>query len=83
MTAEIHITLEDGSEDFVIVTGEDADDVHVKACVEVIARGGRDPWSRVLDMELRDEHDPDFELPIGAAPSLPMDLCSDIPEDDR
>ena len=45
MKAEIHMTLPDGSEDMVIVTGEDADDVHAKACVEVITRGGKDPWA--------------------------------------
>ena len=49
MKAEIHMTLEDGTEDMVLVEGHDPDDLHAKACVEVIARGGRDPWSRVVE----------------------------------
>ena len=43
MKAEVHMTLEDGSEDVVIVTATDPDDFHAKACVVVIERGRKRP----------------------------------------
>ena len=48
MTAEIHMTLPDGTDDMVLISGKDPDEIHAKACAEVIARGGKDPWSKVV-----------------------------------
>ena len=43
------MTLPDGSEDTVVITGKDEEDIRLGAIVEVIARFGTDPWSELLD----------------------------------
>ena len=48
MTFEIHFTLKDGSEDFVVISGDTISEIQEIAVREVEKRGGSDPWSKEL-----------------------------------
>jgi hypothetical protein len=48
MNFRIHYTLSDGSEDSIIVTGDDIEQIREKADAEVAKRGGTDPWSEEI-----------------------------------
>ena len=49
MIVRIHYTLDDGSTDSVVLHGVDVDDIREQAYRELEARGGRDPWSEVIE----------------------------------
>jgi len=48
MTFKIHFEYPDGTEDFVVVSGDTVDEIHVKAEAELAKRGGGNPWSEEI-----------------------------------
>lgn len=49
LTFKIHFTLPDGSEDYVVIQGEDMDELRDKARDAVESRHGTNPWSEQID----------------------------------
>lgn len=49
MVYKIHYTLPDGTEDNVIVSGDDIDEIREKANHEVESRNATNPWSENLE----------------------------------
>ena len=49
MTFEIHFELLNGDEDYVVISGEDIEELRQKAIVEVEKRNGKNPWSREIE----------------------------------
>jgi hypothetical protein len=48
MRFEIHYSLNDGSDDFFVVEGDDMEELQKEAAAGVEQRGGKDPWSKEL-----------------------------------
>ena len=48
MTFVIHYTLADGTEDSIILTAETIEEIQQQAAVELVRRGGQDPWSEEI-----------------------------------
>jgi hypothetical protein len=46
MRFEIHFEREDGTEDYIIVSGDSLKEIRQQAEVEVEVRNGKNPWSR-------------------------------------
>jgi hypothetical protein len=48
MKFKIHFTLNDGTEDSIVVSGDTLEEIREKAYAELDKRGGRDAWSEEL-----------------------------------
>ena len=48
MQFRIHYTLQDGTEDSSVVTGETIEEIQLAAQDALVARGGVDPWSEQI-----------------------------------
>lgn len=49
MIFRIHFTLPNGSQDSVVIEGDDIDELRERAEAEVAKRGATDPWSEELE----------------------------------
>lgn len=48
LTFKIHFEHRDGTEDFVVLSGDTVDEIREKAEAELAKRGGKNPWSEEI-----------------------------------
>lgn len=49
MTARIHFTWPDGTEDSIVLSGDGVEDIRAQADRELAQRNATNPWSEIID----------------------------------